>query len=102
MAEYQLRSYDIVPGRMAEFLRIFPAVAEARRHYGFEVVGAWVDAEHDRFVWIISHPGPGTFAEASTRYYESPEREALDPDPSTLIADVDARMVTPVSPDGGR
>ncbi len=93
MAEYQLRSYDIVPGKMSEFLRVFPAVAEARRHYGFDVAGAWVDEDQHRFVWILSFGGPGTFEEAATRYYESPEREALDPNPSDLIANVEARMV---------
>lgn len=97
MVEYQLRSYDISPERMAEFLRIFPAIAAARRSSGFEVVGAWVDEDEGRFVWILSYGGPGTFAEASARYYESPERAVLDPDPSTLIANVDARMVRPVA-----
>lgn len=96
MAEHQLRTYDILPGRMDEFLAVFPTLAEVRRHYGFEVAGAWVDRAHDRFTWVLTFAGEGTFEEATARYYDSPEREALDPDPSDLIAHVDARMVDAV------
>jgi hypothetical protein len=35
--------------------------------------------ETNQFVWILEHDGD--FEVADSRYYDSPERKAVDPDP---------------------
>lgn len=43
----QLREYTIAPGRMDEWLDVWrTAVIPLRRHFGFEVVAAWVVDAH--------------------------------------------------------
>lgn len=98
MAEYQLRSYRIAEGRMAEFVEVFRKVVEARRSFGFHVVGAWTSEDENRFVWICGYEGDGSFAEASERYYESDERKAITPDPASFLTDVETMMIRPVDP----
>jgi hypothetical protein len=48
----------------------------------FTVLGAWVVEEADELVWILGYDGADGFADADRRYYASPERVALDPDPA--------------------
>jgi hypothetical protein len=60
-------------------------VLPLRRAFGFEIE-AWTAAD-DRFVWLVSYDGPGTFDEVDRRYYASPERRSVDPDPAQWIID---------------
>jgi hypothetical protein len=53
-----------------------------------------VDGE-DSFVWLTTYHGDGDWDEAVERYYHSPERQALDPDPATFIVSMDTKMVRP-------
>lgn len=86
MSETQIRDYRIIPGRLDEFVSLWKDhVARLRREHGFEIVGAWAVPAESRFVWILSYPGPGSFAEADRRYYASAARTSLDPDPAALI-----------------
>jgi hypothetical protein len=94
--EYQLRIYDIVPGRMEEFVVLFGRIAEIRRSLGFDVLGPWVDADSDQFVWIAGYRGPQGFEAASRAYRESPERSGLMPDPSVFITSIETRMLRPI------
>ncbi len=57
--------------------------------------GAWIDPEHERFIWVLSYDGPGLFDAADARYHEAPERLALTPEPSALI--VQAQKIRVVS-----
>jgi hypothetical protein len=59
-------------------------VLPLRRAFGFEV-DAWTQLGGDRFVWLVRYRGPGTFADADARYYASPQRNGLDPDPAQWI-----------------
>jgi hypothetical protein len=57
--EIQLRDYRIKPGHMDDWIRGWEGgVVPLRRQEGFEVVGAWVDRAHDRFVWLVGYSGP--------------------------------------------
>jgi hypothetical protein len=58
-----------------------------------DVVGAWVDRENNRFVWVVS--GPDDFEAAVKTYYDSPERQAVKPEPAAFIAEMDTAMVEP-------
>ncbi len=92
--QYQLRIYDVAPGRMDEFLGIFPQVVAARRAVGFDVVGAWTIPEENRFVWIIGADQP--IDELAKRYYESAERKAIDPEPAKLLDRIETHLMQPV------
>ena len=77
---YQLRSYTIKEGEMEEWISEWSElVYPLRRRFGFEVVGAWVNHEDRRFVWIIGHDD---FEARDRDYYASAERKSLAPDPA--------------------
>ena len=42
------------------------------------------------------------FAAADARYYASPERQSLDPDPSRHLTSVETRLLRPVEPTESR
>lgn len=92
--EYRLRDYQVKPGELDEWLaewrqKVYPLRLAA----GFEVVGAWVAREHNRFVWIVGHEH---FATANDDYYASPERAAMDPDPARHLAQVEEIQLEPI------
>lgn len=95
----QLRVYRIAPGHLDDFVRDWTAgVPPLRRQFGFEVE-AWT-ADEDRFIWLVRWPGPGSFADADARYYDSPERKALRPDPAQWLVETEKYDLTEVT--GGR
>lgn len=94
LLEYQLRIYTVEEGQMDTFLGIFPAVVEARRAVGFEVVGAWMIPENNQFIWIV---GAADGIEAtSERYYASAQRRAIEPEPAKLLDTIDTRTMVAV------
>jgi hypothetical protein len=79
----QLRMYTVKPDEMDAWCEEWRAkVVPLRRQHGFEVVGAWVIEDTNQFVWVIEHDGPEEWNVADARYYESPERKGLKPDPA--------------------
>jgi hypothetical protein len=70
-----------------------------RRKFGFSFAGAWVVEGVDEFVWIIGYDGPGGFAAAESRYYESAERKNMSPDPARYIDVPNSQMMRSVLPD---
>jgi hypothetical protein len=96
MAEWQLRDYTIQDGELERFVEAWRnGVAPLRRRFGFHVEG-WLVPEESRFVWILGHDGPDSFDAADRRYYDSPERLALEPDPAQWVAEKRHSMVRPV------
>jgi hypothetical protein len=47
--------------------------------------------ETNQFVWIVEHTGD--FDVANARYYDSPERKALTPDPVRLLDKIEHWML---------
>ncbi len=93
----ELRDYTIQAGRLTEFVAAWRGgVLPLRRAFGFTIDGAWVVPEQERFVWILSFDGAGTFEERDAAYYASPERKALRPDPAQWIARGDHVFLEPV------
>jgi hypothetical protein len=83
MMELELRRNRIRAGCMKEFLDAWlRGVVPLRRRFGFTFVGAWVFDDADEIVWILGYDGPDGFDHADGRYYASPERALLDPDPA--------------------
>jgi hypothetical protein len=74
----QLRRYDVEPGRMADFLAWFPALAPVRAQYGFRLLFAYADDEDDTFTWAVEHDGDeAQFKDVEATYNASPERAAV-------------------------
>jgi hypothetical protein len=71
-------------------------VLPLRRAHGFEVLGPWIVRGENRFVWIIGHEDVEAANEA---YYGSPERQALEPDPTRHLAETQAWLMDPVRTD---
>ena len=94
---WQIREYTVKPGEMEAWLEEWRTqIVPLRRRHGFEVLGAWTVDGTDQFIWIISHRGPGSWADADAEYYGSPERKAMDPDPARHLAHVQARLMSGV------
>ena len=95
--EIQLRDYRIRTGQMDAWLAGWKSgVVPLREEAGFHVIGAWVDPEHHRFVWLLGYSGADGFDAADDRYYASQQRIALRPDPSELIEEAENAMVKAV------
>ena len=78
---------------MDAFLEVFDRVVEARIAHGFEIEGVWYSRESGAFCWVVGHTGDGSFDEAVERYYASPERMAITPDPLGFLDEVELDMV---------
>jgi hypothetical protein len=95
--EWQLRIYTIAEGELADFVEEWRAhIAPLRRRLGFRVLGPWVDG--DTFIWLLGYDGEDGFAAADARYYASPERTSLSPDPARHIAHTEHRPLRDVGP----
>lgn len=95
--EVQLRDYRIRSGQMDAWIAGWKGgVVPLREEFGFRILGAWVDREHDRFVWLIGYSGADGFDAANGRYYASEQRSSLRPEPSELIEEARKVMVDPV------
>jgi len=64
--------------------------------YGEVRIDAWTDADASMFVWLLHYNGAGTLQDADRAYYASPERAALEPDPSRWIVDTTTLSLEPV------
>jgi hypothetical protein len=95
--EYQLRTYQIQSGKLDAFVSAWrTGVYPLRQAYGFALIGAWVLADRDEFVWVLGYDGPEGFAAADVAYYASADRAALDPDPAQYIAHAEHRFMTSI------
>jgi hypothetical protein len=71
----------VKPGEMDAFCREWgELILPLRLQLGFRVIGPWVIDATNQFVWIVEHEGDFELADA--RYYDSPERKKLAPDPA--------------------
>jgi hypothetical protein len=83
---FQLREYTIEVGKLDDFVREWrELVLPLRVSMGFSVLGPWVERDAGRFVWIVGYDGD--VAAANERYYESAERQAMNPDPARLVVE---------------
>ena len=91
MGTIQLRRYAIEPGRMDDFVAWWPSIVGPRAQYGFRVVFAYADDEHDQFVWAVEHDGD--FDTAEKEYVASPERaEAFATNPNVVTGTVISKV----------
>ena len=99
--ELQLRDYRIKPGHLDDWIAGWErGIVPLREQAGFEIVGAWVDRPHDRFVWVVGYAGADGFEAAEQRYHDLPERLSLNPDPSDFVESATLDMVNAAATPG--
>lgn len=85
----QLRTYTLYPGKMDEFVHLFrEQLAPLRQKIGFTIASAWTAPETNQFIWLMTSEGPEDWETMDRKYFDSPERAAMTPNPSTLIAKI--------------
>jgi hypothetical protein len=97
---FQLRTYQIKPNLMDEWLELFHgAVVPLHEKYGLPVRTAWVDRETHTFTWVRELTGEGTAEEQEARYRATDERGRLVGDrPAALIDSMVVREVEAAFP----
>jgi hypothetical protein len=92
--EIQLRDYQVKPGHMDDWVAGWETgIVPLRQQEGFQIIGAWVDRAHDRFLWLVGYSGADGFASAEARYHALPKRLAQQPNPSDFIKTASLDMV---------
>jgi hypothetical protein len=75
METVQLRRYVMEPGRLADFVAWFPTLLPVREQFGFRVLFALAEAEHETFTWAVALDGDeANFREVERAYQDSAER----------------------------
>lgn len=96
-ATTQVRTYTVREGWLDEWVeRWRNQIVPLRLELGFAIGGAWVDRERNRFIWLITYPGPESFDEANARYWSSPKREQMDLDPDGYLVHTEECVVESV------
>lgn len=94
----ELRDYRIAEGSLDDFVAEWRSgIVPLRRELGFTIERVWTVRDESRFVWLLAYPGDWSeFEAANERYYASPARAALDPDPARLIEEQKVSRLTEV------
>jgi hypothetical protein len=96
METVQLRRYVMEPGRMADFLAWFPTVLPAREEFGFRLLFALAEHEHETFTWAVAHDGDeAEFLAVQQAYQDSPERARAFETFPACIASTEIGFATP-------
>jgi NIPSNAP len=95
----QLRIYSINRGALQEFAAEWKkTIKPLRLKLGFKIDGAWTAEATNQFVWIMRYVGPESWEALDRAYFQSPARQAMNPDPARLIARMEHYFIEPVSP----
>jgi hypothetical protein len=98
--EIELRDYVAAPGHLDDWTRGWSGgVMPLRERCGFQLLGAWVDRSHNRFVWVLGYDGADGFDAAEERYHSLADRGALDPEPSSFVQTAQITRVAAVTQD---
>jgi hypothetical protein len=82
----ELRVSSVKSGAMQAWLSEWREhIKPLRVRLGFAIPAAWVVECEDRFVWLLEYDGDD-FEAANAAYYDSSERQALDPDPARHLS----------------
>ncbi|MCB1859242.1 MAG: NIPSNAP family protein [Gammaproteobacteria bacterium] len=98
----QLRIYTINRGALNQWVEEWEAqIKPLRIQLGFQILGAWTIEETNQFVWILGYAGPASWDALDQAFHESPERQAMSPNPARHIARIEHHFLTPVSSERG-
>jgi hypothetical protein len=93
----QLRIYKIQEGKLDDFLSAWLAgVYPLRTSLGY-TIQAWTVRETNEFVWLLSYDGPESWEEKDRAYFASPERKAVNPNPTQFVASMELRFLEPLA-----
>jgi hypothetical protein len=96
METVQLRHYVLEPGRMADFLAWFPTLLPVREQFGFRVLFALAEHEHETFTWAVAYDGDeAEFLAVEETYKNSPERTKVFETFPDCIASHEIGFATP-------
>jgi hypothetical protein len=99
--EIELRDYVATPGHLDDWTRGWSqGIMPLRERCGFQLLGAWVDRPHNRFVWVLGYDGPDGFDAAEERYHSRADRGALEPEPSSFVQTAQITRVARITCDG--
>src|SRR3954451_20421381 len=86
METVQLRRYVMVPGRLVDLVARFPTLLPVREQFGFRVLFALAEAEHETFTWAVALDGDeANFREVERAYQDSAERARVsEPFPAPI------------------
>jgi hypothetical protein len=94
--EIELRDYVASPGHLDDWIRGWSeGVMPIRERCGFQLLGAWVDRSHNRFLCVLGYDGPDGFGAAEERYHSLADRGALDPEASSFVQTAQITRVQP-------
>lgn len=100
MADKQLRVYDLTDGSVDVFIDAWRhQIVPLRRQAGYEVVGAWVDRDANRFSWIVGWDEGSSFDDVESVYLQLREAADLDPDPAQFVTAMQLNLVAEVDAD---
>ncbi|WP_289010055.1 NIPSNAP family protein [uncultured Thermomonospora sp.] len=95
--EVQLRIYTVKEGLLDEWAAKWrELIVPLRLEFGFRIHGAWLDREKNQFIWVLSYPGPESFAERNAQYWASPKRAQMGLDPKDYLVKTEKREVDAV------
>jgi hypothetical protein len=95
----QLRRYRMEPGALPAFLTWFPTLRPAREQFGFRLLFALADHEHETFTWAVAHDGDeAAFTAVEATYNASPARAAVITDFPGGIAEMQVGFAEDVTP----
>lgn len=92
---FQLRQYDIHPGKMSAWLDVFEAhIRPVHERLGMPILGAWQALDSNTFIWIRGFETEAAIDVLEAAYFDSPERKALGDLPQQLIVKMTITRLT--------
>ena len=93
----QLRIYTINRGALHQFAQEWNEhIRPLREKLGFKILGAWTIESTNQFVWILGYDGSASWEDRDHAYFNSDERQAMDPNPARNIARMEEYFIAAV------
>ena len=94
---WQLRRYELHPGKLDEYVRLWSDyVVPLREELGFVVRGGWHTPDGDVFVWLVGHEAPDGWEAVEDSYYRDPRRQRLPTNPGDYVMSSHTELLTEV------
>ena len=88
----QIRTYTINKGMMDSWIELFESgIKPAHDAVGMPVVAAWVNADHNQFIWVRRFPEGADVPAKEAEFRESEGFKSLGSQPGDHIAKMDVQ-----------
>lgn len=96
---FQLRQYDIHPGKMLAWIEVFEThIRPLHQRLGMVIHGTWQALDTNTFIWIRGFETEAAIDVLEAAYFDSPERKALGDLPQQLIEKMTITRLTDYAP----